>query len=136
MIEDLDGELREQAERIRALANGERDLPVDGIAPELANALVEILRERMHQIQRWGDGDLPDGTGVEYRPLRDAVQARCDEADKAGTTTWALALLEEVLEVLSETDPARMMEELRQVGALSAAWMENLQRRGQGENST
>lgn len=100
----------------------------------------EIRAERIRQDNKWGEQNHPDGTGDDRHLLRDvsrptygtlcylAREATDAHAD-AGTVTWADILLEEVAEALSEQDPKRVRAELVQVAAVTAQWIEAIDRR-------
>lgn len=92
----------------------------------IAPILDQIAAERAAQDAKWGVTNLPSGTGVQWLEATQAAKARCDAADANGTTTWAMVLEEETFEALSETDPAKLREELIQVAAVAVAWIESL----------
>ena len=94
----------------------------------IEHILAAIADERAAQDAKWGVTDLPSGAGDAWLGATQASRARCDEADANGTTTWAMVLEEETLEALSESDPAKLREELLQVAAVAVAWIESLDR--------
>lgn len=78
----------------------------------------EVIRERLAQIDQWGDQDLPLGFGgAEFRRLSDQYRRECDEATDRGEVTHQHVLREEVYEALSEADPAKARDELIQLAA-------------------
>ena len=90
--------------------------------------LNEIAAERAAQDAKWGVQDWPSGTSDAWAEACSASKERCDIADADGSVTWAMVLEEESLEVLSETDPVKLREELVQVAAVAVAWLESLDR--------
>jgi hypothetical protein len=87
---------------------------------DFQDIIQEIFREREAQIAQWGDQVLPFGTGgSEYRVLADQYRRQTDEANAAGTVTFADVLLEEVFEALAEADPQKLRDELIQVAAVA-----------------
>ena len=106
------------------------------------DVLTEIAAERLRQDAKWGEQNHPDGTGEETlrryliaaangHPAREAKDMN-EFAVQHNSLTWALILLEEVLEALVERDPEGLREELIQVGAVAAAWAEAIDRRAKG----
>lgn len=95
----------------------------------LGAVVVDLLRERCRQDAKWGPIGakyapqdalaIPFGTGGEYsREMADLDRALCDTAFQRGEGTWAHVLNEELSEVLAETDPVKLREELIQLGAV------------------
>jgi len=104
---------------------------------DINQVLEEIAAERRAQDAKWGMQDWQSGTSEAWAAACAASKARCDEADGAGVPTWAMILEEESLEVLSETDPVKLREELIQVAAVAVAWIESLDRQqGHGSRGT
>lgn len=88
-----------------------------------------VAAERQRQHARWGQQQLPDGTGGQLEELdRDHAQQLCQRATLAGQLTWRLVLEEEVAEALAETDPVALRAELIQVAAVAVQWVEALDR--------
>lgn len=110
----------------------------------MMRALADVRAERERQHARWGQQDLPDGTGIPATcdalarlPSRLAIPSeRQQQANVAalddGSITYAGILLEEVLEALEEDDPERLRAELVQVAAVAVQWVETLDRRKKG----
>lgn len=97
----------------------------------LAVALNAIRKERRRQDQLHGFVDLPDGTGGEHAERRaELAKAWGDRLEREGTLTMADVLLEEVFELLAETDPQRLREEAVQVAAVAAKWVQLIDHRG------
>lgn len=103
------------------------------------SAVADILDERERQRGLgYVDGqDHPDGTGnlrpqgaSEWLAAAAVLREACDRAFKTGRGTWAHILLEEVAEVMDESDPQRLRAELVQVGAVVARWVDAIDRRG------
>ncbi len=99
----------------------------------VVQVLQEVLQERFAQDVKWGEQNHPNGTGPELPPpFRGAAnQARelCQLADRMGTVTWRHILMEEVGEALEAPDDDELREELKQIAAVCAAWMEAIDRR-------
>lgn len=91
--------------------------------------LAAITEERTRQIEKWGVQNHPDGTGYDYEYLSDVHRRLCDGRHKRGDGTWADILLEEVYEALAESGPAKLREELVQVAAVAATWIDCIDRR-------
>ena len=110
--------------------------------------LVDIRAERRRQDTKWGEqnhpdvdqvlmtregGCSPDRMAAEYQ-VPSAYQARrqCDIAASRGRVTWAHILIEEVAEALeaaTKANPTSLRDELVQVAAVAAGWIECLDRR-------
>ena len=102
-----------------------------GVTMPGAGVAREVIQERVRQEARWGEQNHPDGTGL-YQQQAAAENARrvCDNNFRRGKGSWADILREEFAEVLAESDPARLREELIQVAAVAIAWTEAIDRRG------
>lgn len=100
-----------------------------GYVRERAAIFADIALERLAQDLKWGpQRGLDFGTGRPGdREMAAAAKARCDAMEGAGN--WRDILDEEVCEAFAETDPARVREELVQVAAVCAAWIEDIDRR-------
>jgi hypothetical protein len=102
---------------------------MDSIRQHLERLLSEIASERLQQITNWPDCEhLPDGTGgvaVRQWSMEIAKHA-CDRAYREGEITHAHVFEEEAMEVLAETDPEKLREELIQVMAVCAKWVKDL----------
>lgn len=109
-------------------------------------ALGAIADERARQTAKWGEQNLPDGTGASqkwmhpYSTVTAENAARLlrtitQEAARKGTCTWRDVLLEEVAEAFKESDPAKLREELVQVAAVAVQWIEHLDRTADGVQS-
>lgn len=92
--------------------------------------LHEVFGERSRQDAIWGiDRTIPDGTGDHNIAEANLARAGCDDADAHGALTWVHILNEEVWEAFAEKDPRKLRQELIQVAAVAAAWIEDLDRR-------
>lgn len=92
--------------------------------------LAEVYDERVAQETKWGEQNHPDGTGLpEDRQHADMARHLCEVAFASGNGSWRHILAEEVCEAFAESDPARLREELVQVAAVAAAWVEAIDRR-------
>lgn len=96
--------------------------------------LLEVLGERGRQHRKFGDqSHVPDGTalwGKGNRSMATAARAATERASEDGDLTWAHILTEEYWEAMAESDPAKLRDELIQVAAVAAAWVEAIDRRG------
>lgn len=92
----------------------------------------EIRDERSRQIEKWGAQHHPDGTGDRFFAyFASEARRRCQHADRQGTVTWYHILAEEVYEAFAESDPDKLRTELIQVAAVAAAWVEDIDHRGE-----
>lgn len=92
--------------------------------------LAEIRAERGRQDDKWGEQNWPDGTGGPiWEAEAMAAKAATDANAQNGSTTYGDILIEEVYEAMAESDAARLREELIQVAAVAAAWVESIDRR-------
>jgi hypothetical protein len=92
--------------------------------------LGEIAGERARQDAKWGPQSHPDGTGRPGdRAWADVMRDQCDHEHRSGLGTWRTILAEEVFEAFAEADLAKLREELVQVAAVAAAWVEAIDRR-------
>lgn len=97
----------------------------------LRAVLEDIEQERYHQNEKWGEQTHADGTG-EHFIHPEAVTAMRNEVERAFAEergTWRHILSEEIAEAFSESSPERLREELVQVAAVAAAWIEDIDRR-------
>lgn len=115
--------------------------PVEVRLNSLSWILGEIAEERIAQHAKWGEQNLPDGTGEGQNRWRlvdpksakseaDFFKQECERKAARGTLTFADVLLEEVYEALAEKHPAALRAELVQVAAVAAQWIEAIDRRG------
>lgn len=108
--------------------------------------LEQIRQERTLQDAKWGEQNHADGTGgmplythsdvnLDMRTgaeLAGIFRRRCQHFFERRTGTWRDILLEEIFEALAETDPAHLRTELVQSAAVLVAWIEAIDRRGDG----
>jgi hypothetical protein len=101
---------------------------------EDAREFAAVVEERSRQraLGHTDDQDMPDGTGADIE-LRALALVRFDVqfAEQTGSMTWAHVLREEVAEVLAESEPSALYEELVQVAAVAIRWASALRRRGE-----
>lgn len=122
----LDNEPRTVPER---LAANVKQL-IDAADLATTGVLIEIRDERRSQDEKWGEQNHVDDTGYSYLKEKAAIAKReCDTAFASGNGSWRLILREEFCEVLAETDPAKVREELIQVAAVAVNWIEAIDRR-------
>ena len=121
----------EQAAIVSARAGLSRPLPPAGLDTTAMRAVLdEVAAERARQHARWGQQDLPDGTGQPSdRDGADSAREACAFAASHGGLTYRHILDEEVAEVMAETEPARLRTELVQVAAVAVQWIEGIDRR-------
>lgn len=97
-------------------------------ATATAARLVGLERQRQEAI--YPGERLVDGTGGELAAkLCAVVRQWCDAANGTHENSFALVLVEEVLEALAETEPEKLRGEVVQIGAVACKWLEDLQRR-------
>lgn len=98
--------------------------------PGVADFAERVDDERQRQIRLWGPQPLPDGAGLLVTVQQaDIARQNCDDAFKAGDGTHAHVLFEEAYEVLAETDPVKLKEELIQLAAVCAKWIADIDAR-------
>lgn len=105
----------------------------------VGSILTEIGLERGAQDVKWGaPKNVPNGTGQDgsllgysFGELRDMMQSAVDNMAARRESTMAAVLLEEVFEVLAESDDERVREELIQVAAVAAKWVQVIDERKQ-----
>ena len=108
---------------------------------QTVHVLNDVKAERARQFAKYGtNSDLEDGTGdvqwllplsIEYAPhIQDSLRVDYEAYEAVtGLPTWMHMVREEVAEAFSETEPARLREELLQVAALAVSWIEKLDAR-------
>lgn len=103
--------------------------------------LADIAAERRRQDEKWGEQNHPNGTGPDVAYIggkpntvqADVARDFTDWATEHGRLTYADILTEEFFEALAEDDPAKLREELIQVAAVAAAWVEKIDREAQAD---
>jgi hypothetical protein len=97
----------------------------------LERVLEDIGHERAAQDRKWGEQNHPDGTGMHEHDawVANYLREECEKAFAEGRGTWRHILNEEIGEANTESDPAKLREELVQVAAVAAAWVEAIDRR-------
>lgn len=100
-----------------------------------ASVLIDVIRERTRQDERWGQQDHPPRPPLDAAASRRAAELKADywkrENDyraATGALAWDGILLEEVYEALSEVDNRKLREELVQAAAVCVAWVEHIDR--------
>jgi hypothetical protein len=133
---------KELARRIREIQPGSADQsPVGPILhfgpmtlPSTAMVLLEVAWERIRQDKKWGEQNIPDGTGSDtMRLMADLTKKMCQEAEGTPEKNWAKILLEEVFEAAEEVDEEKLETELIQVAAVAVEWVEGIRRRRQND---
>ena len=96
----------------------------------VSRVIVQFVRERRAQIEKWGNQSHPDGTGLLGDKERaEHAKATCQGLAAHGKVSWRDILFEEVAEAFAEKDVDALRIELRQVGAVAAAWIEDIEER-------
>ena len=91
------------------------------------SVMSQVFKERVRQVLKFGVQRLPSDTGKSgWKRTASIVKRRMNALLKFGHPTWSMVLLEEVYEALSEADPERLHEELIQIIAVCANWLETL----------
>lgn len=128
--------------------------------PGLGDLAEELDAERGRQLAKWGDQRHPDGTGTDatlggmtmtylanmLKDLNDRRSTHHYPLIPAGWSTagadpadngphWLPILLEEVFEAGAETDPAKLRDELIQVAAVCAAWINDIDQRPKADTT-
>ena len=89
--------------------------------------MAAVRGERQQQIEKWGHQNHPAGTGSEVAAkLMEQWKEICDANNAAGKDDWATIAAEEFLEVLAETDPRKLFNEVVQLAAVMVAWGESM----------
>ena len=95
--------------------------------------LTEVAQERARQDDLWGEQNHPDGTGedcpYQWRGMAVLAQLKANRAAEAGLLTWRDVLMEEFAEAMEAPTDELLREELIQVAAVAAAWVEAIDRR-------
>lgn len=92
--------------------------------------LSDVLVERRKQEAKFGQQDLPDGTGgALFRNHSDWSKRQYEEAAIANRLTYRHVLREEVDEAFAESDEDKLIAELTQVAAVATKWIESIRRR-------
>lgn len=94
------------------------------VTPGVADFAEKVDEERQRQIKLFGLQPLPDGTGrPEQVEAADIARRNCNDAFDTGEGTHAYVMIEEACEVLAESDPVKLKEELIQLAAVCAKWI-------------
>lgn len=98
--------------------------------------LTEVAHEQARQRKLWGEQNHPSFDDKDLLLPRfnaedlEAIRYANEWAVANNKLTWEHVLLEEVAEALIERDLARLREELVQVCAVAASWIESIDRNG------
>lgn len=96
----------------------------------MKHILKEVVNERSRQDKKWGEQNHPNGTGsIIYAMTANRAKDDCDKAARRRNVTWRHILREEVYEAFAERGDKNLREELIQVMAVCAAWIECIERR-------
>lgn len=89
----------------------------------------DVLHERVSQHERWGQQDLPYGTGGAHWVAKARhAKEMCELARDHGNLTHRHVLIEEVYEAFAESDPVKLRAELIQVAAVATKIVEQIDR--------
>lgn len=103
------------------------------MASTKTDILVDILKERDAQDDRWGEQNHPDvahpASVACHQEKASDWKYRNERRVRSGKLSWDGILLEEAFEAAGETDPERLIAELIQVAAVAVAWIEAIKRR-------
>lgn len=91
--------------------------------------LRDIIEERGRQDKKWGIQNHPNGTAPWNSRQANYYRDLCDQRAHSGQVSWFDILLEEVWEAGAEIEDGKLREELVQVAAVCAAWIEDIDRR-------
>jgi hypothetical protein len=98
----------------------------------------EVTKERFRQIRKWGPQTHPSGTGPDavmagrtMASYATILKAWNDRQSVEGGSAWAPILLEEIFEAMESGDLAHVREELIQSMAVIAAWIEDIDIKGE-----
>jgi hypothetical protein len=101
--------------------------------------LDEVKQEQERQVEKWGIRTQPDYSendcyfdSVEIRDLAYTLKWRCNTNAKDDTISWTDIFTEEVFEALDEAangNTQLLREELIQVAAVCASWIEDIDTR-------
>lgn len=115
------------------MAHDSLESSIPGSNVSMVQAAADVIRERVRQVEKWGDDshkDRADGTGLPSdQACAEFAKLITDTNDDAGTLTWRDILHEEVCEAFAETDPVKLRTELVQVAAVAVKWVEAIDRR-------
>lgn len=90
-------------------------------------SLTDVVKEMKRQVQLFGVQHLPPGTGGPFAADQlDHARMMFEQASKNGFLTWMDILREEYCEVIAETEPAKIREELVQCAAVCLSWIRDI----------
>ncbi len=128
-----------QRDNPAASAAPRRSTPIVRLDPAVQHRAIErvlnnVRGERERQLDKWGVQHRLSGTGGGgSRRDADVMRLRCQVAEEIGGATWRDVLLEEVYEALAEVNACDLRQELVQVAAVCAAWIEDIDSDAQHE---
>jgi hypothetical protein len=107
--------------------------------PTTLSTLLEVEQEVARQHKLWGEQNHPN-RGFEHNSIyADAFAEHASDWKRLndlrvadGTIAFDGILLEEVYEAVSESEPARIREELVQIAAVAVTWIAAIDRRSIG----
>lgn len=123
------GNRREECDGSRA--GCVRRTPPAGLDTTATRAVLDdVLAERGRQNAKWGQQDLPNGTGQRGdREAARSAQKACAFAASHGGLTYRHIADEEIAEAFAETDDERLEVECIQAAAVFVQWVEAIRRR-------
>jgi hypothetical protein len=102
---------------------------MDGVTQERAQIVAQILNERRHQDELWGEQNHPDVPWAAPIGVERLAKAWCDRAFDEKRGTWGHIALEEMGEVIDAPTCEQRRAELVQLAAVCMAWVEAIDRR-------
>lgn len=136
VIEEIvleDSELAKYLERGPVIVSLEFDNLV--FVEPTTNPVLVINDQLKHQVEKYGVQSHHPGNIWPVRVLAGLallfVRPLWSILKRMNKMNWTIILLEEFLEALVEVHPYKMYMELREVAAVSAAWMESIDKNGQ-----
>ena len=106
------------------------DRVLDLVTPiSTVRVLRDIAAERERQNEKWGMQLHPDGTSRDQEGVASMARWICDCNARDGNVTWRDILAEETCEAYAQEDPEILRNELIQVAAVAAAWIEDIDSR-------
>lgn len=95
-------------------------------------AAADVFAERIRAHLKFGEVNLPDGTGTPFDLIL-LNEVRRGVAAAGGHKSFRSVLEEEVLEAFAESDIVRLRAELVQVASTAMQWVEKLDRESKVE---
>lgn len=108
---------------------------------DAVRVIEDVLKERLRQIDKWGEQTHPDHVGPLLR-LAGGRRSNAEMAtilkvfnDRHKNPYWSLILAEEFFEAVESEDPERLRQEPIEVAAVAVAWVEDLDTRSRNDDA-